>query len=138
MGGRGSASAAGKTSAESKAQLSDAQKYAERAGATAVRYTDENGNITESVLVGRGKWVNQPITQSNRIYNAQYSPNVAEYAKMSTTDLKAELKRQQDISTSSYVKFTRAAASRSGSEINAASAADVRIKEINQVLRRRK
>ena len=139
MGGRGSASAAGRSAnTENQAQFSDAKIYAERVGATAVRYTDESGKVTESVLVSKGNWNNQPITQNSRIYNAQYSPSVAEYAKMSTADLNAELKRQQEVSTSSYVKFTRVAASKSASEVKVFSEAERKIKEIKQVLRRRK
>lgn len=138
MGGRGASSAArGGIRAESNAQFSDAKRYAERAGATAVRYTDHNGTVLTAVKEN-GEWRDKPITQTGRIYNAAYSADVANYAKMSTADLQSELKKQQSISNENYWGFTRKAASMSGSSVSAMSQADVNVKHIQQVLRRRK
>lgn len=138
MGGRGSSSGAkgGARAKENSAQLKDAQFYAQSRGATAVRFTNHDGTVTQSVLEG-DKWVNKPITQTSRIYNAQFSTDVENYAKMSTGALKSELKKQQEISTSAYVRFTRAAASKSGKQADSFASADVKIKQIKQVLRRK-
>lgn len=137
MGGRGSTSGVGGARAkENIAQLKDAQFYAQSRGATAVRFTNHDGTVTQSVLEG-GKWVNKPVTQTSRIYKAQFSADVENYAQMSTETLKSELKKQQEISTSAYVRFTRAAASKSGSQADSFAAADVKIKQIKQVLRRK-
>ena len=82
MGGRGASSGSGGARAkENNAQLKDAQFYAQTRGATAVRFTNHDGTVTQSVLEG-GEWVNKPITQSGRIYNAQFSSEVEAYAKM--------------------------------------------------------
>lgn len=138
MGGRGSSSGAkgGARAKENNAQLKDAQFYAQTRGATAVRFTNHDGTVTQSVLEG-GQWVNKPITQSGRIYNAQFSPEVEAYAKMPVDALRNELKKQQEISTSAYVKFTRVAASKSGSQAGTFASADLKIRQIKQVLRRK-
>lgn len=101
-----------------------------------MRYTNPDGTVRQSVLEN-GKWVDKTITQTGGIYNAQFSVDVENYAKMKPEALRAELKKQQDISTDAYVISTRSAASRTGSQVSKFASADVKIRQIKQVLRRK-
>ena len=138
MGGRGSSPGAkgGARARENDLQYKDAQFYAQTRGATAVRYTNPDGTVRQSVLEN-GKWVDKTITQTGGIYNAQFSVDVENYAKMKPEALQAELKKQQAISTDAYVISTRSAASRTGSQVSKFASADVKIRQIKQVLRRK-
>lgn len=132
MGGRGASGnravvkASGKT--ENLAQLNDAKREGYRLGAKYYEYTDNQGNIQKGET-GR---------DSGGTYKAQYSEQVANYAKMSTKALEAERTRLKGISDENYQKFTRSAASRSGTMVSSFTNADNQIKMINQVLRRRR
>lgn len=143
MGGRGSSSGAaarggggGFGGKESENQFSDAKHYAQTRGATAVRYTDKNGNEHEAVLKN-GRWSDEKINQSGGIYTTKYSDDVARYARMKPEQLRAELKTQQAISNAAYQTSTRVAASKTGSQVSKFAEADAKIKMIKQVLRRK-
>ena len=112
---------------EDDAQFNDAKRYALIRGAKYVEYTDANGKVRKDVTGNK----------TGGTYRTSYSDDVANYAKMSTNELQSELKDLQDVSTSNYMKFTRAAASRSGSLLSTTANADTQIRMIKQVLRRR-
>lgn len=140
MGGRGasfgggggnskiSLSQAQERKLEDNAQFQDAKHFGYTRGAKTVEYTDRNGK-TRKAETGR---------TNGGVYRAQFSEQTANYSKMSTSELQQELKRQKEISDTSYQKFTRKAASKSGSLVSDFSSADVKIKQIQQILRRRK
>lgn len=133
MGGRGSRSGISLNVSQEKkiedaAQFNDAKVYGYTRGAAHVEYTDINGKIKKADT-GRS---------NGGTYRASYNAKVADYAKMSTTRLNAELSKQQAIVNDSYQKFTRSAASKSSSQVSAFSSADAEVRMIKQVLRRRK
>ena len=133
MGGRGSSSgialsAAQERKLEDTAQFNDAKHYGFTRGAKHVEYTDSNGKIRK-VDTGR---------PTGGTYRTIYSEDVANYAKMSTTELESKRSEYQKTSDENYQKFARSAASKSKSQVIAFASADSQIKMINQVLRRRK
>lgn len=131
MGGRGANSGISGNrfnSREDKEQMNDAKLNGLRQRAKYYEYTDKNGKVHKGEtgnLAGGGT------------YRAKYSEQVSVYAKMATEKLKSERKALKDISDENYQKFTRAAASRSGSMVEKFGEADKKIKMIDQVLRRR-
>ena len=133
MGGRGSSSGITLSSAQERkledtAQFNDAKHYGFIRGAKHVEYTDSNGKIRK-VDTGRS---------TGGTYRTSYSEDVANYAKMSTSKLNAELSKQRAISDENYQKFAYSVASRSASQASNFASADSKIRMIKQVLRRRK
>lgn len=133
MGGRGSASgitlsAKQERKLEDLAQANDAKFEGWRLGAKNYEYTDSDGKIKKGET-GR---------RTGGTYRAQFSEQVASYAKMSTPSLEKELKTLKARSDDQYMRFTRSAASKSASQVAGFLDADSKIKLINQVLRRRK
>lgn len=140
MGGRGGSS--GKAGGGGQAQLSEKQMlkiendsqfeyakfYGYTRGAKSVEYTDSEGKVRKAET-GR---------QTGGVYRTSFSQKVADYARMSTSELETALQKQQNISDTNYQGFTRLAASRSGSLVNSFANADVEIAAIKQVLRRRR
>lgn len=135
MGGRGGSSGltvspAQERKLEDTAQKSDAKYAGLRLGAKYYEYTDRSGKIT--------KGETGSTRQGGGTYKASYSDQVAAYAKMSTSDLQKERKSLYNYSTDNYQKFSRSAASKSASQVEAFAGADAKIRAIDQVLRRRK
>lgn len=97
-------------------------------GAKTVEYTDSNGKVYKSET-GR---------ENGGTYRTEYNPKVAQYSKMTTQQLENELKKQREVSDDNYQRFTRQAASRSGSLVRSMTNADEEIRAIRQVLSRRK
>ena len=108
-------------------QFQEAIFYAKTRGAGSVEYTDSKGNV-----------IKQKAKDSGGIYRTSFNPKVEVYAKMGEQQLNAELKKQQAISDDNYMKFTRSAASKSASQVNAFTNADIELKAIKQALRRLK
>lgn len=137
MGGRGGSSGMNGTrisesqarKLEDKAQFNDTRVSGYRLGARFFEYTDSNGKVLKGETGN-----NKP----GGIYRASYNQQVADYAKKSTTSLRKERAALKEQSNDAYQKFTRAAASRSGSQAASFADADHKIKMIDQVLRRRK
>lgn len=133
MGGRGgisgiALSAAQERKLEDTAQFNDAKHRGWSFGAKYVEYTDRNGKIRKADT-GR---------PTGGTYRTSYNEEVANYAKMSTQSLNAELSKQRDISDKNYYAFTRTAASRNAAQVANFASADRKIKMIEQVLRRRR
>lgn len=134
FGGRGSVSGISLTEKQRRkiedgAQMKDTQINGRAAGARYYEYTDSNGK-KHSGETGAGT--------SGGTYRAQYSDEVAQYAKRNTQSLEDELKQLKAKSNDQYQRFARSASSRSASQVQGFADADRRIKMINQVLRRRK
>lgn len=113
---------------EDTAQFNEAKHYAYTRGAKKVEYTDSSGKIRKAET-GR---------PNGGTYRISYSEEVANYAKMSTTELESKRSEYQKTSDENYQKFAHSAASKSKSQVIAFASADSQIKMINQVLRRRK
>lgn len=138
MGGRGSGSGgmsdvrlseSQARKLEDRAQLNDTKASGYRLGTRFFEYTDSNGKTYKGE------------TGNNRpggTYRATYNQQVADYAKKSTSSLQKERTTLKSQSNDAYQKFTRVAASRSGSQVASFADADHKIKMIDQVLRRRK
>lgn len=134
MGGRGGAGGTALTERqyyrlENAAQKNDAIQNGLRARARYYEYTDISGKVHKGET-----GANVP----GGTYRAAYSEQVASYSRMSTSALETERARLKAISDDAYQKFTRAAASKSGAQVNLFGNADTQIKLINQVLRRRR
>lgn len=114
-------------SEEDSLQFNEAVFFARTRGAGAVEYTDSKGKVRK-----------QTIRQEGGIYKVKYNPEVEKYSKMSVDKLENELKKQQAISDKNYMLFTRSAASKSSSQVDAFTDADIKIKAIKQALRRKK
>lgn len=110
---------------EDKQQLEDFKFIAWKNRAGSYEYTDKNGNVIKG-----------ETGLSGGMMKGKYSDEVAELAKMSKEELEAEEKRLQGIVYDNYGRFTRQAASRSGSLVNAMVDAETRLKNVKQVLRR--
>jgi len=108
-------------------QLQEAIFYAKTRGAGSVEYTDSKGNV-----------IKQKVKDSGGVYRTSFNPKVEAYAKMGEQQLNAELKKQQAISDDNYMKFARSAASKSASQVQAFTNADIELKAIKQALRRLK
>ena len=108
-------------------QLQEAIFYAKTRGAGSVEYTDSKGNV-----------IKQKVRDTGGTYRTSFNPKVETYAKMSEKELNAELKKQQAISDENYMKFSRSAASKSASQVQAFTNADIELKAIKQALRRLK
>lgn len=137
MGGRGGSSGMGggislnasqQKKLEDTAQFNDAKFYAYTRGAKKVEYTDSNGKVRKAET-GRA---------NGGTYRTSYSEEVANYSKMSTSELISKRSEYQKTSDENYQKFAHSAASKSKSQVTAFASADNQIKMINQVLRRRK
>ncbi len=114
---------------EDAAQQSDAKFNGWRTGAKFYEYTDSTGKVKKGET-GRNT--------AGGIYKAQFSEQVASYAKMSTSALEKERDKLKAKSDENYQKFARSAASKSASQVSSFTDADTKIRMINQVLRRRK
>jgi hypothetical protein len=133
MGGRGSSSGIALSPAQERkledtAQFNDAKRYGWARGARYVEYTDSNGKVKKAET-GRG---------SGGTYRTSYNEDVANYAKMSTKTLNAELSKQRAAANDNYQRFAYGAASRIASNVTKFSEAGTKAKMIEQVLRRRR
>ena len=113
MGGRGSASGLTLSRNQEKkledaAQLSDAKFNGWSSRAKYYEYTDSKGKKHTGETGAN--------TQGGT-YRAQFSEQVATYAKMSTSALEKERDSLKSRSDDQYQKFTRSAASRSASHL---------------------
>lgn len=92
-----------------------------------------------SIQIRRGKTHRRDgANTQGGTYKAQFSEQVAAYAKMSTPALEKERDALKARSDDQYQRFARSAASRSASQVAGFLEADAKLKMVNQVLRRRK
>lgn len=140
MGGRGSSfgGGGGGIRKESELQFDDAKTAATIARAKYVEYTDFQGKEHYAENIGGNNWRTVSKKPESGVYRAKYDEDVTRYSKMSREQLTSELKRQQEKSNAGYWDFSRRAASQSGSGLKSMTEADVQVKKIKQVLRRKK
>ena len=129
MGSRGQSSKK-RYASEDRRQREDAQREGARRGAKFYEYTDRNGKKTT------GETGNERAQGGT--YRASFNEDVARYARMSPEELERERDRLKNESDTANWGITRAAASRTGSAVDQAAAADTQIARINQVLRRQR
>lgn len=134
MGGRGGSGGIALTSRqqhriEDSMQKNDAIQNGLRARAKYYEYTDSSGKIHKGET---------GANTLGGVYRAQYSEGVAAYSRESTASLEKERAKLKAISDENYQKFTGSAASKSGSLVSAFANADVKIRMIDQILRRRR